>query len=124
MEPFRHLNCVRNISAALLAALFIALPVSAPSTAMAGQGSDWCPVASAGESAGAVEIILARLSAAEPAGDSQNMSVRDDSGESEEIQIAAKCGSTKYYCKEPFPYCCGTSPEKFYCAKDVNGCDK
>ena len=122
MKSFRQPNCVCKISAALLTAWLIAL--SAPSPAIAGQGSDFCPAASAGRTAGTVEIILASLSPAEPAESSRNMSVRDDSGQSEEIQIAGQCGSSNEYCEEPSPYCCGNSTDGFYCAKDVNGCNR
>lgn len=39
------------------------------------------------------------------------------------VRVAARCGSSAYYCNNPTPYCCGT-PGNYYCAKDVNGCTK
>lgn len=39
------------------------------------------------------------------------------------LRFAARCGSSKYYCNNPTPYCCGT-PGNYYCARDVNGCTR
>lgn len=42
-----------------------------------------------------------------------------------DIQIAGQCGSSIYYCNNTgASYCCGSSSDGFYCAKDVNGCTR
>lgn len=39
--------------------------------------------------------------------------------------LAGRCGSSNYYCESPgFTYCCGNSEDGFYCAADVNGCNR
>jgi hypothetical protein len=39
------------------------------------------------------------------------------------IRMAARCGTTNYYCNPPTPVCCGT-PGKYYCARDASGCNR
>ena len=40
------------------------------------------------------------------------------------IRLAGRCGSSNVYCSNATPYCCGTGPANYYCAKDVNGCTR
>ncbi len=40
------------------------------------------------------------------------------------ILLAGRCGSSNMVCSNPTPYCCGTGPANYYCAKDVNGCTR
>lgn len=54
-----------------------------------------------------------------------NLQFGIQSAEPEKILLAARCGSSNYYCNETgATYCCGNSTDGFYCAKDVNGCTK
>jgi hypothetical protein len=46
-----------------------------------------------------------------------------DAGAQTRIRVAARCGTTNYYCNPPTPVCCGT-PGKYYCARDASGCNR
>ncbi|MGI9382765.1 MAG: hypothetical protein ACR2PO_06390 [Methyloligellaceae bacterium] len=110
----------------MAAVLFTAMPA-----ATAGPNvSAACPVALA-PSGGAV--VLARLTFDAPNRLGKSMSVwrgqsvrrlptlKPDAPDL--IRIAGRCGSSKYYCNPPTPYCCGTSGN-YYCAVNVNGCTR
>ena len=46
-----------------------------------------------------------------------------EAGAQTRIRVAARCGTTNYYCNPPTPVCCGT-PGKYYCARDASGCNR
>jgi hypothetical protein len=44
-----------------------------------------------------------------------------EAGAQTRIRLAARCGTSNYYCNPPTPVCCG-SPGKYFCAQDASGC--
>ncbi len=63
-----------------------------------------------------LQALTGRSSAAPPANYTR-------AGPKPSLRMAARCGSSKYYCNHPTPYCCGV-PGNYYCARNVNGCTR
>jgi hypothetical protein len=77
-------------------------------------------------------IVLASLTTDDPvtrghagvAGKFDYRIIRQPAPMSTPILLAGRCGSSNFRCDPPTPYCCGTGPSNYYCAKDVNGCTR